>query len=73
MFSRLIYDLFLYRVFEPKREGRELDLLLLMRQLYWREDGERPKSLDEALDEQDKIREELRLEKERQTVLASRL
>lgn len=75
MFSRFIYDMFLYRMFEPKREGREVDLILLVRQAYWRKEGEgeRPRSLDEALDEQDRIREQRRLEKERQTALASRL
>lgn len=73
VFSRFIYDVFLYRFFEPKREGREVDLVLLVRQAYFRKEGERPKNLDEALDEQDRIREQRRLEKERQAELASRL
>lgn len=73
MFSRFIYDVFLYRFFEPKRTGRELDLGLLMHQTYWRKDGQRPTTMDEALDEQDRIREQRRLEKERQAALASRL
>lgn len=73
LFSRFIYDVFLYRFFEPKRTGRELDLGLLMHQTYWRKDGQRPTTMDEALDEQDRIREQRRLEKERQAALASRL
>ncbi|XP_037515513.1 uncharacterized protein LOC119391937 [Rhipicephalus sanguineus] len=72
-FSRFIYDAF-NSLFEPDSDSKPtLDLVMLMHQTHWRKDGERPKSLQEAFEEQKKIREEQRKEKERQARLALRL
>lgn len=51
----------------------KVDLVMLLHQTHWRKEGERPRSLDEALIEQDMIREEQRKEKERQAALAAKL
>ncbi|XP_077507048.1 uncharacterized protein LOC144116196 [Amblyomma americanum] len=74
LFSRFIYDVFLIDFFEPDRPPqRELDLIMLLRQTRWRKEGEPPKNLEEALNEQELIREQQRLEKEKQVALATRL
>uniref|UniRef100_A0A224Y884 Uncharacterized protein n=1 Tax=Rhipicephalus zambeziensis TaxID=60191 RepID=A0A224Y884_9ACAR len=72
VFSRFIYDA-VNAMFESDDGKPTLDLVMLMHQTYWRKDGERPKSLQEALEEQEKIREEQRKERERQGQLALRL
>lgn len=74
LFSRFIYDAFLIDFFEPDRpRGRELDIMMLLRQTRWRKEGEPPKNLEEALLEQEMFREQERLEKERQAALAARM
>lgn len=72
MFSRFIYD-FVNSMLESDDGKPTLDFVMLMHQTHWRKDGEKPKSLQEALEEQEKIREEQRKEKERQAQLALRL
>uniref|UniRef100_A0A1E1WZ62 Putative conserved protein with signal anchor n=1 Tax=Amblyomma aureolatum TaxID=187763 RepID=A0A1E1WZ62_9ACAR len=74
LFSRFIYDAFLIDFFEPDRPRKqELDLMMLLRQTTWRKEGEPPKNLKEALCEQDMIRKQQCLEKERKAALAVRL
>uniref|UniRef100_L7M5E3 Uncharacterized protein n=1 Tax=Rhipicephalus pulchellus TaxID=72859 RepID=L7M5E3_RHIPC len=72
VFSRFIYDAF-NSIFEPDNGKPKLDLVMLMHQTYWRKDGQPPKSIQEALEEQEKIREEQRKEKEQKAQLALRL
>lgn len=71
-FSRVIYDV-VNSIFEPESDEPKLDFSLLLRQTVFRKDGERPRSIQEALEEQEKIREEQRREKERQAELALRI
>uniref|UniRef100_A0A131XJ01 Putative conserved protein with signal anchor n=1 Tax=Hyalomma excavatum TaxID=257692 RepID=A0A131XJ01_9ACAR len=71
-FSRVIYDA-VNSIFEPESDEPKLDFSLLLRQTVFRKDGERPRSIQEALEEQEKIREEQRREKERQAELALRI
>uniref|UniRef100_A0A023FYJ0 Putative conserved protein with signal anchor n=1 Tax=Amblyomma parvum TaxID=251391 RepID=A0A023FYJ0_AMBPA len=74
MFSRFIYDMFLIDFFEPDRpRPRELDLMMLLHQTRWRKEGEPPKNVEEALNEQEVIREQQRIENEKKAALATRL
>lgn len=74
MFSRVIYDLFTsFAETEPSAKQHKLDLVMLLQQTCWRKEGERPRSLEEALIEQDMIREQQRKEKEQQAALAVKL
>uniref|UniRef100_A0A023FMI9 Putative conserved protein with signal anchor n=1 Tax=Amblyomma cajennense TaxID=34607 RepID=A0A023FMI9_AMBCJ len=74
LFSRFIYDAFLVDFFETDSVPQhELDLMMLLRQTKWRKEGEPPKNLEEALHEQELIREQQRREKEKHAALATRL
>ncbi|XP_037560584.1 uncharacterized protein LOC119437661 [Dermacentor silvarum] len=74
LFSRVIYDLFTsFAETEPSAKQHKLDLVMLLQQTCWRKEGERPRSLEEALIEQDMIREQQRKEKEQQAALAVKL
>lgn len=73
MFSRVIYDVFTSLVEPEPSEKHKLDLVMLLQQTYWRKEGERPRSLEEALIEQEMIREKQRKEKEQQAALAAKL
>ncbi|XP_050022854.2 uncharacterized protein [Dermacentor andersoni] len=73
LFSRAIYDMFTsFSEPETSRE-HQLDLGILMQQTFWRKEGERPRSLKEALIEQEMIREKQRKEKEQQAALAAQM
>uniref|UniRef100_G3MN17 Uncharacterized protein n=2 Tax=Amblyomma TaxID=6942 RepID=G3MN17_AMBMU len=74
LFSRVIYDAFLVDFFEPNRPPkRELDIGMLLKQTMLRKEGEPPRNLEEALNEQEMIRKQKLLEKEQKEALAARL